>query len=78
MWSAYRWTGDKKYLQPLLDDGAAYPLQSINSDAIDMLNLRDTLGKQIASSGGRSGQVSLRWQMTGDTRNLEPGLSRAA
>lgn len=66
MWSAYRWTGDKKYLQPLLDDGVI-SLQMVNSDAIDMLGMRDTLGKQLAASGG--GQFS--WQMTGDTRSLE-------
>ncbi len=71
MWSAYRWTGDKKYLLPLLDDGNL-SVQSINSNAIDMLNLRDTLGKQMASSpavGAGIGQFA--WQMTGDTRYLE-------
>ena len=70
MWSAYRWTGDKKYLQPLLDDGIS--LQSINSDAIDILNMRDTLGKQIAgapAAGIAGGQLA--WQMTGDTHYLE-------
>ena len=75
MWSAYRWTGNKKYLQPLLDDGSL-SLQSINSDAIDMLNLRDTLGKQMTSGPaagpaavGAGGQFA--WQMTGDTTYLE-------
>ena len=52
-WSAYRWTGDKKYLDPLLD-GGAMSLQSINSDAIDMLNLRDTLGKQMTGAAART------------------------
>jgi hypothetical protein len=69
-WSAYRWTGDKKYLQPLLDDGLS--LQSINSDAIDILNMRDTIGKQIATApaaGPAGGQLA--WQMTGDTHYLE-------
>ena len=71
LWSAYRWTGDRKYLQPLLDDGAL-SLQSINSDALDMLHLRDTLGKQIAGGpapGAAAGQFA--WQITGDTRYLE-------
>ncbi len=67
-WSAYRWTGDKKYLDPLLDGGAV-SVQSINSDAVDMLHLRDTLGKQM--TGPASGEFA--WQMTGDTRDLEPG-----
>jgi hypothetical protein len=66
MWSAYRWTGEKKYLQPLLDDGAL-SVQSINSDAIDMLGMRDTLGKQIAGPAG----AQFAWQMTGDTHYLE-------
>ncbi|HWB33007.1 MAG TPA: LamG domain-containing protein [Acidobacteriaceae bacterium] len=65
LWSAYRWTGDKKYLQPLLDDGAV-SLQQVNADAIDFLNLRDTYGKQYAAAGGQFG-----WQMTGDTHDLE-------
>ncbi|HXE07443.1 MAG TPA: hypothetical protein VN612_06085, partial [Acidobacteriaceae bacterium] len=64
MWSAYRWTGDKKYLQPLLDSG----LEQVNSDAIDMLGLRATLGPQYTATGGESA-----WQMTGDTRYLEAG-----
>jgi hypothetical protein len=66
MWSAYRWTGDKKYLQPLLDDGVI-SLQMVNSDAIDMLGLRDTLGKQLAGPAG--GEFA--WQITGDTHYLE-------
>jgi Concanavalin A-like lectin/glucanases superfamily len=63
LWSAYRWTGDKKYLQPLLDEGAG--LQTVNSDAIDMLNLRDTVARQTPAGG------QLAWQMTGDTQYLE-------
>jgi hypothetical protein len=71
MWSAYRWTGDKKYLRPLLDGGGV-SLEQVNSDAIDMLNMRDTVGKEIAGgpgAGAAGGQFA--WQMTGDTRNLE-------
>jgi hypothetical protein len=71
MWPAYQWTGDKKYLQPMLDDGGL-SLEQVNSDAIDILNMRDTLGKQIASSaGGGAAGGQFAWQMTGDTRNLE-------
>ncbi|MGA1982395.1 MAG: LamG domain-containing protein [Acidobacteriaceae bacterium] len=69
MWSAYRWTGDKKYLQPLLDGGAV-SLEQVNSDAIDMLQMRDTLGKEIASTAGAAGG-QFAWQMTGDTHYLE-------
>ena len=66
-WSAYRWTGDKKYLDPLLDGGAA-SLESINSDALDVLKLRDTVGKQLAGPAS-TGQFA--GQMTGDTKYLE-------
>ncbi len=66
-WSAYRWTGEKKYLDPLLD-GGAFSLESINSDALDMLKMRDNLGKQMASPA-TGGQFA--WQMTGDTQYLE-------
>ncbi len=69
MWSAYRWTGDKKYLQPLLDGGAV-SLEQVNSDAIDMLQMRDALGKEIASTAGAAGG-QFAWQMTGDTHYLE-------
>ncbi len=65
LWSAYRWTGDRKYLQPLLDTGTM-GLQSINSDAVDMLGMRDAVRQQTAAAGGQ-----LAWQMTGDTHNLE-------
>jgi hypothetical protein len=70
MWSAYRWTGDKKYLQPLLDEGLS--LQTTNSDTIDMLNMRDTVARQIAAAPAASpdgGQLA--WQITGDTHYLE-------
>ena len=49
LWAAYRWTGDKKYLVPFGDDPAA-SLRSINSDALDMLNVRDTWGKKVLQS----------------------------
>jgi hypothetical protein len=71
-WPEYQWTGDTKYLQPLLDQGVA-SLQSINSDAMDMLHLRDTLGRQIATSAAAQGDGAgqFAWQVTGDTHYLE-------
>jgi hypothetical protein len=71
LWSAYQWTGDKKYLQPLLDNGRAGVL-AVNSDAISILNLRDALAPQLASAGTGEEGGQFAWQVTGDTKYLEP------
>jgi hypothetical protein len=80
LWAAYRWTGDKKYLVPF-GDNPPDSLRLINSDAIDMLNVRDTWGKQLLqtaapdrrSDSGTASETNqhLEWQLTGDTKNLE-------
>jgi Concanavalin A-like lectin/glucanases superfamily len=74
LWAAYRWTGDKKYIQPFLDQGAA-SLQSINSDAMDMLDVRKEWGKQVVASAERPAATEtplhLAWQVSGDTGYLE-------
>ena len=85
-WAAYRWTGDKKYLLPFMDTGPS-SLAHISSDALDMLKLRDTWGKQVvaaAASVDRTTGVAptaaqsitgsaetFAWQVSGDTRYLE-------
>ncbi len=73
-WGAYRWTGDKKYLAPLLDQGIG-ALSAIDANALDMLGLRETWGKQIASTTApRPGSDLWRhisWQMTGNKQYLE-------
>jgi hypothetical protein len=79
LWAAYRWTGDKKYLAPFNDDpGAA--LRAINSDALDILNTRDTWGKDVMHSSGPDRRTDagvasetnlhFSWQLTGDTSYL--------
>jgi hypothetical protein len=74
LWAAYRWTGDKKYIQPFLDQGPV-SLQSINSDAMDMLDLRKDWGKQVVASvmkpSATETPLHLAWQVTGDTTYLE-------
>ncbi len=74
LWAAYRWTGDKKYIQPFLDQGAA-SLQSINSDAMDMLDVRKEWGKQVVAAAERPAATEtplhLAWQVSGDTGYLE-------
>ena len=51
-WAAWRWTGDKKYLIPILDrldHGDFGILGSLNANLIDLLGKRDSWGKQISS-----------------------------
>jgi hypothetical protein len=80
LWAAYRWTGDKKYLVPF-GDNPPDSLRLINSDALDMLKVRDTWGKQLLqtaapdrrSDSGTASETNLHlaWQLTGDTKNLD-------
>ncbi len=85
-WAAYRWTGDKKYLLPFMDQGPS-SLAHISSDAFDILNLRDTWGKQVVAAArtvdpttgvAPTGALSMTgsaetfaWQSTGDTKYLD-------
>ena len=80
LWAAYKWTGDPKYVVPFGDDGPA-SLRTINADALDILNVRDTWGKQlleskapdIRSDSGTASETNLQldWQLTGDTHYLD-------
>ena len=73
-WAAYRWTGDKKYLQPLLDM-KFYAMGILNSDMLDILNLRDQWGKEIVSIANSDKDDDLAqhfaWQVTGDNKYLD-------
>jgi hypothetical protein len=74
LWASWRWTGEQKYLQPLLDMG--YPvLASIPSNMLDIANLRDTWGKQIAETTTPNSKVDVlrhfAWQVTGSKTYLE-------
>jgi hypothetical protein len=84
-WAAYRWTGDKKYLLPFMDAGPS-ALANISSDALDLLGLRETWGKQALAAAGppigtavattsaasASGSAeTFAWQVSGDTKYLD-------
>jgi hypothetical protein len=79
-WAAYRWSGDKKYLQPFSDIGAQ-SLHLINSNAMDMLNVRDTWGKEalhavqknptLALSPAGEANLHPAWQVSGNTGYLD-------
>jgi hypothetical protein len=79
LWAAYRWAGDKKYLAGFEDEPLG-ALRSINSDALDILKVRDTWGKRVATTGapgrrddaGNSRETNLHfaWQLSGNTDYL--------
>ena len=74
LWVVYEMTGDKKYLQPLLDLGDGV-LGLMAEDALDILSMRDTWGKQIVAkttpTKGADLYRHLAWQMTGNKTYLE-------
>jgi len=45
-WGAWRWTGDRKYLAPILDEGVS-GLMAVNANALDWLGERATLGQRM-------------------------------
>ena len=79
LWGAYKFTGDKKYLEPFADNGPD-SLRTINADAMDILGTRGTWGKQLLASqapdrrtdSGNANETTeqLAWQLTGDTTYL--------
>jgi hypothetical protein len=80
LWAAYKWTGDSKYIQPFNDNGPD-SLRTINADALNILHVRDTWGKQLLatnapnrrSDSSNAGETTeqLAWQLTGDPSHLE-------
>jgi len=74
LWAAYRWTNDPKYIKPFVD-APVQALQLINSDALDMLNLRKSQSEALVAaaakpSAGSETEWQLAWQATGDTSYL--------
>jgi hypothetical protein len=45
-WGAWRWTGDRKYLAPILDAGPS-GLSVVNANALDWIGVRDTIGRRL-------------------------------
>jgi hypothetical protein len=79
LWAAYRWTGNKKYVQPFLDTPVE-SLGTVNADMLDILDLRKSATDplivaanrpQPASTAGGETAWQLAWQATGDTSYLE-------
>jgi len=80
LWGAYKLTGDAKYTVPFGDD-PPNSLRLVNADMLDILNKRDTWGKQLVgtnpgnvrtgdSANAGESNNQLAWQVTGDTTYL--------
>ena len=85
-WAAYRWTGDEKYLQPLMN-GPPRSLTALNADVTSILGRRDEWGPgfiqqagasdpyRLSNTGGAGSPLAMArfgaWQSTGDKRYLE-------
>jgi hypothetical protein len=74
LWAAFRWTGDRKYIQPLLEVGPR-SLQILNANVLDLLDLRQAWGPQILSFSRLPARTDamrhFAWQVGKDTRELE-------
>ena len=47
-WSAWKWTGDRKYIAPILDNGTN-GLMAVNANMLDLLDLRPEWGPRLLS-----------------------------
>ncbi len=71
LWAAYRWTGDRKYVQPMVDAGPR-SLSALNANVVDHLGLRREWAAALASGSGRGDSARhLAWQLSGDVKPLE-------
>lgn len=76
-WSSWLWTGDHKYLDPILDGGLP-GVAAVNADTLDMLGLRQRFGsaimkaKSLRNEGGRGGRPVGAAGPAGATRVNEP------
>jgi hypothetical protein len=70
LWAAYRWTGDRKYVEPLLAAGTG-ALSALTANALDLLRLRDQWGPRLLAEEEQRRDTNpwrhLAWQLTGDT-----------
>jgi hypothetical protein len=77
-WAAWRFTGDERYLGPLLDGGNAL-LQQVNANTLDQLDRRKNATPPAAVSSGDGRRVNFRnnsgehvaWQLDGNKARLE-------
>ncbi|HEU4959431.1 MAG TPA: LamG-like jellyroll fold domain-containing protein [Sphingomonas sp.] len=76
-WAAWRFTGDDKYLRPILGRvGRAGPglLKGLNENVVDVLGHRDDWGKALVADAARGKDPFAQyeaWDETGDTNYLD-------
>jgi hypothetical protein len=74
LWAAFRWTGDRKYIQPFLDAGPR-SLPQISGNALDLMGMRGEWRAQVlalaASQPGNNAMRYLAWQVSGNLKHLE-------
>jgi hypothetical protein len=76
-WGAYKWSGDKRYLAPLIDGGlGVLPMVNANTlDVLDTLGVRKDWGARVVN-GERGAPVETRrpdGRAFGATRTVRPG-----
>lgn len=73
MWAAYRWTGDRKYVDPFIKAGPR-SLPQLAANVLDILGLREQWAPQIRTAAGLASATDamrhLAWQVDGDTARL--------
>jgi hypothetical protein len=76
-WAAWRFTGDEKYLRPLIGRVARSGpglLSEIDENAVGVLDRRDDWGKALGDAAAEGSDPFAQysaWEATGDTRYLE-------
>jgi hypothetical protein len=67
MWAAFRWTGDRKYLQPFIDAGPR-GLPIAPGSGLEVLAMKEQWKAAVLADPGLA---HFAWQVSGDTAHLE-------
>lgn len=51
-WGAYRWTGDRRYLEPIISGGGSQLMQ-VNANVMDQLEVRETFQRTLRTGDDR-------------------------
>jgi len=75
-WAAYRFTGDARYLQPILwrvEKNGPRSVADLNENVLDVLNKRGDWGDALVKRAPTGGDIErfAAWQLTGDKGHLE-------
>jgi hypothetical protein len=77
-WTAWRWTGEAKYLQPILSaqaKGGNGAVRQVNEDVLAVLDKHATWGQAAvkAANGAKASDLDryMAWETTGDVKYLE-------